>query len=322
MDAPVAESRLPVGSSASTTGGGRRSPGRSRPAAVPRPTAGSAGRRPGARARPGPARQRPAAAARCGGPRRTAARRPRCRARSGARRGRTAGTRTRSGTPAAPASSRSVIRGRVQAGDAHGPGGRLVQGAHQVQQRGLARPRRADDRGQLPGGHRQAHLVQRPHRRRPGYTFDTCSSSSTGAAPGRSRTGAALPPAVMSPAPRRAARGSAPRSPAPARKRRRRSRSSPAHSAACSPGRRPPRRTRPDAWASSALTGTTSAFRARRGGDVHRHRRLVQGPRRRGSVSVTCTGIVVVCVRPDPDGWSPPCPPRRPRPAWWSRPAA
>ena len=29
-------------------------------------------------------------------------------------------------------------RRRVQAGDADGPGGRLVQGAHQVQQRGLA----------------------------------------------------------------------------------------------------------------------------------------------------------------------------------------
>ena len=82
--------------------GRRRWRGRSRPAAVPRPTAGSAGRRPGAPARPGPARRRPAAAARRGGPRRTAARRPRCRARSGARRGRTAGTRTRSAMPAAP----------------------------------------------------------------------------------------------------------------------------------------------------------------------------------------------------------------------------
>ena len=49
---------------------GPRSPGRSPPAAARRPTAGSAGRRPGAPARPGPARQRPAGAAR---PRRTPA---------------------------------------------------------------------------------------------------------------------------------------------------------------------------------------------------------------------------------------------------------
>ena len=45
-----------------------------------------------------------------GGPRRTAARRPRCPARSGARRGRTAGTRTRSGTPAAPPAPGRRIR--------------------------------------------------------------------------------------------------------------------------------------------------------------------------------------------------------------------
>ncbi len=56
-------------------------------------------------------------------------------------------------------------RGRVQAGDAHCPGRRLVQGAHQVQQRGLARPRRAGHRYQLAGRHRQAHPIQRPHRR-------------------------------------------------------------------------------------------------------------------------------------------------------------
>ena len=78
-------------------------PGDRDPLPLARPTAGSAGRRPGARARPAPARlqRQPPPLAR-GGCRRTAARRRRCRARSGARRGRTAGTRTRSGTPAAP----------------------------------------------------------------------------------------------------------------------------------------------------------------------------------------------------------------------------
>ena len=56
-------------------------------------------------------------------------------------------------------------RRRVQAGDAHRSCGGLVQGADQVQQRGLARPGRAGHRHQLPGGHRKAHPVQRPHRR-------------------------------------------------------------------------------------------------------------------------------------------------------------
>ncbi len=60
----------------------------------------------------------------------------------------------------------------VQAGDAYRPGRRPVQGAHQVQQRGLARPGRADHRHQLPGRHRQARLIQRPHRRRPGVLLD------------------------------------------------------------------------------------------------------------------------------------------------------
>ena len=64
-------------------------------------------------------------------------------------------------------SCRSVIRATSIPVTRTVPAGGLVQGAHQVQQRGLARPRRADDRGQLPGRHRQAHPVQRPHRRLP-----------------------------------------------------------------------------------------------------------------------------------------------------------
>ena len=66
------------------------------------------------------------------------------------------------------ASSRSVIRATSRPVTRTVPAGRLVQGAHQVQQRGLARSRRAHDGGQLPGRHRQANPVQRPHRRRPG----------------------------------------------------------------------------------------------------------------------------------------------------------
>jgi hypothetical protein len=46
--------------------------------------------------------------------------------------------------------------GDVQAGDPHRPGGGLVQGAHQVQQRRLARPRRAGHRHQFPVGDGEA----------------------------------------------------------------------------------------------------------------------------------------------------------------------
>ncbi len=52
--------------------------------------------------------------------------------------------------------------GRVQAGDAHRPAVRNVQGAHQVQQPGLARPGRAGYRHQLPRRHRQARELPTP----------------------------------------------------------------------------------------------------------------------------------------------------------------
>ena len=88
---------------------GRRGPGRWRPAGARRRTAGWGGRAGACRqADPSERVERPAAAARPAGPRRRAARRPRCRGRSGARPGRTAGTRSRSGSPAArPAPGRS-----------------------------------------------------------------------------------------------------------------------------------------------------------------------------------------------------------------------
>ena len=86
-------------------------------------------------------------------------------ARSGARPGRTAGTRSRSASPAArPArrsesrsTSRPVIRTRARAGP--------VQGAHQVQQGGLARPRRSHDAHQLAPGDGEGHVPQGGHRR-------------------------------------------------------------------------------------------------------------------------------------------------------------
>ena len=107
--APVAESRFPVGSSASTTGG---APATARAIATRcrSPPDSWVGRAAARCAEPDPVqrvRRQPPPLGRAG-PRRTAARRPRCPARSGARRGRTAGTRTRSGTPAArPAPGRS-----------------------------------------------------------------------------------------------------------------------------------------------------------------------------------------------------------------------
>ena len=53
----------------------------------------------------------------------------------------------------------------VEAGDAHVAGGGPVQGAHQVQQGGLARPRRADDAHQLALGDGEADASQGGHRR-------------------------------------------------------------------------------------------------------------------------------------------------------------
>ena len=53
--------------------------------------------------------------------------------------------------------------GDVSPGDPHEPSGRPFQGSHDVQQRRLARARRADDRAQLAVLHRQVDAAQRLH---------------------------------------------------------------------------------------------------------------------------------------------------------------
>ena len=176
-----------------------------------------------------------------GGPRRTAARRRRCPARSGARRGRTAGTRTRSGSPAAPASSRSAIRATSRPVTRTVP----VVGRSRVPIRCssvvLPDPDGPTTATSSPARHRQAHPVQRPHRRLPRvhlrHLVQLQHRHRPRAAAGPGRPGPPALRAVMTPAPRRAGRGSAPRSPAPARRRRRRARAVTGTSAACSPRR-------------------------------------------------------------------------------------
>ena len=53
----------------------------------------------------------------------------------------------------------------VEAGDAHPAGGGPVQGAHEMQQGGLARPRRADDAHQLAPADGEGDLAQGGHGR-------------------------------------------------------------------------------------------------------------------------------------------------------------
>ena len=107
---------------------------------------------------PAPGGQR--AAARPSGRRRRAARRPRCRGRSGARPGRTAGRRTRSAWPQGGELAVGQS-GHVKPGHPHAAAARPVEGTHHVQQRGLARARRADDGHQLP---RPDHQKLTPRR--------------------------------------------------------------------------------------------------------------------------------------------------------------
>ena len=283
----------------------RRSPGRSRPAAARPRTAGSAGRRPGARARPGPARRRPAGAARRGAPRRTAARRPRCPARSGARRGRTAGTRTRPATPAAPTAHRSRIRATsrpvtrtvplvglsrvpircssVDLPDPDGPTTATSSPAATVRLTPVERPHR-----RLPRVHLR-HPLQFQHRYsgrpvsaglgRPRFGHDAATTTRW---PGVSAPVTCTRPEVSSKIRANGHRHPAPRVP----------RADNLHDVPAG-GLGHQRRHR----------HREHRARAAFGGDVHRHRRLVQGPGRRGSVSATCTGIVVVgsCPCPDPD---------------------
>ena len=145
--------------------------------------------------------------------------------------------------------------GHVQAGDPHRAGGGPVQGAHQVQQRGLARPGRA--RPPPPAPRRPPQGSPRPAPA-PAVTRDRSWS------PGQLQHRAAAP--AGAPAGQGGLRGghgagtttccpaaSAGRSPAPARRRRRTSRASPAPGggvplAATSSTSYPP-----PGWASSAL---------------------------------------------------------------------
>ena len=300
--------------------GGRRSPGRSRPAAAARPTAGSAGRRPGAPARPGPARPPRAAAARRGAtpayssPSATLSITVWCSARKNCwntnpiRHARSAD------------SSRSVIRGHVQAGDPHRPAGGPVQGAHQVQQRGLARPGRAG---------RPRPVPRRPPPGSPGPAPAPAVTpgipSSPGPAPAPAGAGRSLPataasgahvagtttcspgvsapvtctrPEVSSKIPTRHRH----QPPGVTRRRRPRPRTRPRTGPAAPPPAPPARRC---ALAVVMYTVTGAWSRA---------------PAADGSVSVTVTGIVASRTGPIPD--APPCRPRRPSPACPPRPAA
>ena len=195
----------------------------------------------------------------------------------------------------------------VQTGDLHRAGAGPVQAAHHVQQRGLARPRRAHHRHQLPRRHGQAHLAA---ARSPAAHWGRSWSpgrppAPRGHAPPRvadAAPSAGRPTPLIGRAPRRAARPPArTRTPAPGPPRRRTTPASPAPGGACRRRRRPPPRTRRRRAPAARVTGTASTLctvwsviatstgawsrlpvAARIGGpDVHRHRRPAVGRRRR-----------------------------------------
>ena len=64
-----------------------------------------------------------------------------------------------------------VHRGHVEPGDPHPAAGGPVEGAHQLQQGGLARARRADDTDQLPGADGEVHPAQGLNGRRAGIAL-------------------------------------------------------------------------------------------------------------------------------------------------------
>ena len=210
----------------------------------------------------------------------------------------------------------------VQARDLHRAGGGPVQAAHHVQQRGLARPRRAHHRHQLPRGHGQAHLPQRGHRRHAGVGLATPARPP---APRHARAGHRRQvtgrgcAAVIRRAPRLAARPPArPRTPAPCPPRRRTTPASPAPGGACRRRRRPPPRTRRRRRASSAVTGTASTSCTVRSVIVHLHQGLIQaagGPRMRWAgcapaPSARCRAARSARARSCSTGRWRPCPPR------------
>src|SRR5487761_1053765 len=75
--------------------------------------------------------------------------------------------------PAGPQAGQLAVGHRrgILPGDPHRPAGGPFQGAHHVQQRALARPRGADDRGQLAGVDPQVDPGQRNDRRIAGILF-------------------------------------------------------------------------------------------------------------------------------------------------------
>ena len=161
---PAALSRLPVGSSASTIAG-RPTSARAIATRWRSPPESFGGRNAAAaRARRGRAPRPRARAARARRRRRRAGRRRRSRAPRSARRGGTAGRRSRCGRPAAPRGP-DPTASRRPARDRDAALGRAVERADQMQQRRLARPRRADHRDQLAGQHRERHAAQGLHRR-------------------------------------------------------------------------------------------------------------------------------------------------------------
>ena len=172
-----------------------------------------------------------------------------------------------------------------------------------------------------PAVHRQADPVQRPHRRRPGIHLGhlvqlehrrrlrrppglsarrrSCRRHHD-ALPGGQRPGHLHQPVGVVEDPR----------------------PSPARSAGVPSGPTTSTTYPPGACASSAVDRHREHRSLRCcGGDVHRHRRLVQGPGRRRVGQRhrhRDRGAAASC----PAWWSPPCPPRTPRPAWSPRPAA
>jgi hypothetical protein len=144
---------------------------------------------------------------------------------------------------------------------AHSPGSRLVQGAHQMQQRGLADPTGRSTATSSPAATARLTWSSARTGGDPGYTFDTLLQLQHRHPPRRPARARVVPAAVTTPATTTRCRASAPRSPAPARRRHRRSRAVTGTQRRVFPARRPPRRTRPSDWATSAVTGTASTRR-------------------------------------------------------------
>ena len=181
ISSPVRESRLPVGSSASTIAG---SPTRARAMATrwrsPPESSRRAVRRPVRQADALERRSAAARAVRPAGRRGRPARWPRCRARSARRSGGTAGTRSRCSGRARPDRRRSLWVLRSEPSMRTTPDGGPVQRADDRQQRRLPRTRRSADRHELAAA-RSARSIESTARTGgvPGYSLVTSMSSRT-----------------------------------------------------------------------------------------------------------------------------------------------